>query len=622
MSILTAPAPPQEHPAHCQRCKLSKELLPLSSESSNRSLAALAQLWQTYLALDHHDISPLSTSKFSRGMGIAPDALPKADPSNVNSTFDCLKLMWTTSLVDSERWFENRMHHDPRCALLYAENALLRALLIGDNNSRDGATEKLGTVESVAEQLVKKWEPAALKLYESRAEDRAKLLKTVQNLRLALCVQAEAALLRSGMQLLKKKLTSGALNFRKAWKLYQRVQKLGEAQRRAQAPLSAEEAESLAHTECDIENLLQFGQGALALGVSMVPESVGALIRMASGQIGSQGSGIQCLYKCINAKRGLRTPLALTVVLFWLLIYIPDFVPGRRERYCEAGELIKFGLHYYPCSPYFLWLESYMHQKQGNLELSLKLMTKVIAKSKALGLPTTSCRLEFERGWVLFVCQDWDSAIECLETAGKAGALTDFTLLVLGAAYCMTGDLAAAESTLEYLVNSPPEGSQGDRWVQKRASRYLERRWFQLFPYEIMYVTDYLQSQQREWLENVLAFLNTLQVTEEEIEEFAVKALLEGAVLRQLGRLREASAAVTRATDRAHEVFHESWVLPHLFYEQGLVAVRSRDWLTAGAFLRKAKHFKKNYEFKKALSYKLGAALEQVAQEENKEHKK
>jgi hypothetical protein len=42
------------------------------------------------------------------------------------------------------------------------------------------------------------------------------------------------------------------------------------------------------------------------------------------------------LYECINSKNGVRVPIALMFVLFWLLIYIPEFVPGKEERYREA----------------------------------------------------------------------------------------------------------------------------------------------------------------------------------------------------------------------------------------------------------------------------------------------
>ena len=42
----------------------------------------------------------------------------------------------------------------------------------------------------------------------------------------------------------------------------------------------------------------------------------------------------------------------------------------------------------------------------------------------------------------------------------------------------MIGDLGAAESTLEYLVNNNKESEAIDRWIGRRAALYLERRWF------------------------------------------------------------------------------------------------------------------------------------------------
>ena len=42
--------------------------------------------------------------------------------------------------------------------------------------------------------------------------------------------------------------------------------------------------------------------------------------------------------------------------------------------------------------------------------------------------------------------------------------------------------------------------------------RYLQRKWFQLFPLEIIYLTDHLNCMKTKWLENALIEIETLQI--------------------------------------------------------------------------------------------------------------
>jgi len=173
-------------------------------------------------------------------------------------------------------------------------------------------------------------------------------------------------------------------------------------------------------------------------------------------------------------------------------------VPGKEERYREASELIKFGSHYYNKSIYFSWLESYMLTKQGNLERSLKLLERALTSCEKQGLPFRSPRLLFEKGWVLFLCQEWEEALACLLSASDHSPPSPFTQLLLGACSCMTGQLDQAEEWFQGLGDLNLEKSTIERWIGRRAKRYLNRRWFQLFPYEIIYVTDYLNGMKRD----------------------------------------------------------------------------------------------------------------------------
>jgi hypothetical protein len=111
------------------------------------------------------------------------------------------------------------------------------------------------------------------------------------------------------------------------------------------------------------------------------------------------------LYEVINSQRSVRLPFALLFTLFWLLIYIPDFIPGHDERYREAEELIKVGFHVFKSSTFFYWLKSYMDTKQGELDRASRMLDRSIRASKSL--LTHSPRLAFEKSWVHFLRQNW-----------------------------------------------------------------------------------------------------------------------------------------------------------------------------------------------------------------------
>lgn len=295
---------------------------------------------------------------------------------------------------------------------------------------------------------------------------------------------------RSGTELIQRKLTTGSANFRRAWKLYQKAKKLKEAQTFIEEEYFLQDELDSVHKgiELDIKNLISFGEGVIAIGITMAPSSMSKVAKAAIGIEIDQTTGIKQLYECINEKMGIRVPLALMFLCFWLLIYIPDYTPGKKERLREAQSLIRFSVHYYPQSPFFYWLESYLNQKQGNLERSLKLLNKVISKSKKLGLNVVPGRLNFERGWVLFLCSEWAMALKCLEDACEFGNSTPFANLLMGVCYCMAGNLEKGQSVLEQLEKNSNLASE--RWVCRRASRYLQRRRFQIFPFELIYVTD------------------------------------------------------------------------------------------------------------------------------------
>jgi tetratricopeptide (TPR) repeat protein len=544
------------------------------------------------------------------------------------STYEFLKLMWTNHLLEAELWFESTKDEDPRCSLHFAEAGFLKALLLGDSSSREVVLERLAATEKTAAELVKIWKPKGLKVFSKDSFSKAQtyeVVKCSQKLRLSLVVKAEATLFKSGTELLQRKLTTGTANFKKAWNLYQKAKKMTQAcfVLAGKRMTTAEIGELKKGIEADIENLIHFGEGVIILGLTMAPRTMGKVAKAAIGADIDQSQGIKSLYDCINAKVGIRVPLALMFLTFWLVIYIPEYVPGQKERLREAHELIRFSLHYYPQSPFFYWLESYMNQKQGNLERSLKLLNRVISKTHKLGLDTVPGRLNFERAWVLFLCHEWSASAKCLTDACKSGSSSPFVKLLMGVSHCMNGSLAEGQSILEDLEKNTE--NLGERWASRRASRYLQRRRFQLFPFEIMYVTDSFPVLKTEWLESCLDFLGHVSMeieSFEEIEEKVIWLLVRGTIFRLLGRLQQSVKALQEGLSFESQVKEENWVIPHVNYELAMNYSKSREWNSAVRFVKEARSFKKKYEFAHSLMFKLNSLMELVVQEENKEFNK
>jgi hypothetical protein len=193
----------------------------------------------------------------------------------------------------------------------------------------------------------------------------------------------------------------------------------------------------------------------------------------------------------------------------------------------------------------------------------------------------------------------------------------------MGVSHCMNGSLAEGQSILEDLEKNTE--NLGERWASRRASRYLQRRRFQLFPFEIMYVTDSFPVLKTEWLESCLDFLGHVSMeieSFEEIEEKVIWLLVRGTIFRLLGRLQQSVKALQEGLSFESQVKEENWVIPHVNYELAMNYSKSREWNSAVRFVKEARSFKKKYEFAHSLMFKLNSLMELVVQEENKEFNK
>jgi tetratricopeptide (TPR) repeat protein len=540
-----------------------------------------------------------------------------------------VRLMWTDGLLEAERWLYDRRTSDLKCAHHYAEAGMLKSFLFPDSQLRSEALQRISTALEKASKFSTSVEAAGSRVLDLKGavlnpKEAINLIKAAQQLRLGCVIQAELLLFQAGSELASKTYIKGSLDFRKSWKLYQRVQKLSEAQKTLeQQYFTPEELRTKVSTafEDDIANLLSFGLGVIYTTLSMAPPSVARLAKLGSGMESSMSMGQALLYECVYNPTGLRMPLAVLFILFWLLIYIPDFVPGKEERHREANKLAKSVLRSHSKSIYFYWVYAYLKQKQGDTKRTLGLLQKALNTAASIGFENPPPRLVFEKGWAFFLCQDWQGALELFSTSLNAEQPSQFSLLLIGLCHCMLGDLRTAEKALNKVASPQSNISSTERWIKRRAESFLQRRWFQLFPYEILYVTDTLPCMKAPYFEDLLAMLDQIEIdppnkdSKDDADEFAILQLLKGTSLRYCGRLQEAIEVMTTALSYKHLIRRDQFVVAHLSYEVGMIYVKGRDWATAKQHLQQAKAYKKS-DFSNGLRFKLKSALEHTAKEE------
>ena len=186
-------------------------------------------------------------------------------------------------------------------------------------------------------------------------------------------------------------------------------------------------------------------------------------------------------------------------------------MPGKEGRHREARELLKYTSHYYSSSIIFTWLDSYLHLIQGELRLSLDLVNQAISKSGRI-IPK---RLSFEKGWCHFLMLNWGESISALELSlgeSKREQPRAFTLLLLGVGNCMLGKLKAAQVWMEMVAQVGMLDKGKEKWILHRAHCYLTRKWFLLFPFEIIYLTDHMPWMKSKWHAKAIHLLETIHI--------------------------------------------------------------------------------------------------------------
>ena len=226
---------------------------------------------------------------------------------------------------------------------------------MGTKQSRKNALERLEFAEKITESSLKLIQPSINLLQKCskgsniKPQDILNILKEVQISKMNVAVSAEVFLFRAGSEILQKDYPRGSIHFRNAWKQHELQTAYSNLESQLPSNLKSQLSKTL---ENDIHNMLLFQEGAFLLSLSMAPQSLLRLAKL-SGMEANQTKGLNLLYKCINSKTGIRVSASLMFVLFWLLVYIPEFAPGKDDRFKEANDLIRFGNHYYPRSIYF-----------------------------------------------------------------------------------------------------------------------------------------------------------------------------------------------------------------------------------------------------------------------------
>lgn len=112
---------------------------------------------------------------------------------------------------------------------------------------------------------------------------------------------------------------------------------------------------------------------------------------------------------------------------------------------------------------------------------------------------------------------------------------------------------------------------------------------------------------------------------QEDSDEYVIMLLYKGVIQRLMGRLKEAVVTLETGLKYQLAVNVDTFTIPHIYYELSLIYMKGRDWDEASEAMNKAKKFKKKYDFRRSLNFKLNASRELMQKEcgsETKRHRK
>ncbi|KAF0485500.1 tetratricopeptide repeat domain 39b [Gigaspora margarita] len=372
-----------------------------------------------------------------------------------------VKKGWNNEFVEAEEILMRRKDGIPRWYVAFAEVQLVKHLMTGQ--AMEYQNPELINSLMEAEKLASKvcdnkddfettftmfitdvWK-TDIKPVSTPSEDEAEFASLRANYRWDCeLAMADILIFRSVLQVIGGSEIKGALNLRRAWKLYSKVKDeidriKGDSNKNAHknepssansnnsnrwsligissmvrfgshTPESSDDVVNSIKIDPDIEDYLEFGIGIFNFIISIVPGSFLSMLKTFGFSV-DRAPAIRMLENCYS-RDGVRAPFAAFFLLLNYL-FLPRGIADATPSLTRAGIIAKECVNKYPKSSPFLFMACQQSRKTGNLNDAINYITTGVRSCDNVGVTSTHYR--FEMGMTYLMNLDISTAKDIFE---------------------------------------------------------------------------------------------------------------------------------------------------------------------------------------------------------------
>jgi len=461
----------------------------------------------------------------------------------VKATF----LAWNGKNDESNALLQKRKQF-PRESLELAMNQVNLSWVVTDEASRNKALDLLKDADTVAKGYMDN-EKKMKELVSDFKADWTDAVKAIFMLECRLCY-AESLLQRAFVQLSLGSYVKGAFNFRKAFKLFQEIEK-----------------DSLkCKVSGEIQDLIKFNTGIFLFMTSFAP---GVFMKVLEffGFVSDREKGIRYLTEVFEAG-GLRSPLAGLFLMLNFLV-IPRGLTSIADNMKQAHVVIEKANKMLPESVFFQLMNGQLLLKEGDLPGAIVCHEKAIKGCENLGVIPTS--FHFNLAVCYYVARDWKKAASILEQITseqtKKFDMKGLAALQLASCYHMSGETEKGAKFLDKVPSFITKSSRFDKLAERKAAAY-KKRGLGLASYELMFFRRDLHHLKKKDAEEILKELESSYAKmKDNSEDRSTFLLMKSVLIRILGNSKEAKEVLQSIINMEKEIKEEIWVIPNALQE-------------------------------------------------------
>lgn len=490
----------------------------------------------------------------------------------IEETWHCLELILVNKFEDAEALLSKKNKESPYHALGLCYIQCLRALLTFDPADLGTANTTLDDLEKYSSNLRKKKSNVVASAFSFLSGgDKAPLTRNELHAEL---MHAECGLLKTLLIFLEQDglmtFVKGTLNVNNCYNTYQRCHDLLKEREKARTLASAggklsktKEALSLQERDPDFESGVLFGAGSFNMGLSLLPPRILALIEFL-GFSGDRKEGLAQLE--VGASGGLRSAWCRLMILFYHSVISGTL--GLKDASLDyAQESLNPLLVKYPEGSIFLYIQGRIYQSRGQFK------DAVASYQKSIDVQQYFKQIHSAAHWEMIWCNafgmDWYPAYECANQLYQASKWSKgFLVYVAG---IMLYEVEGPTERVIELINKAPtlykkfagKSIPAEKYALQKVKKFVSQGNRLYLPgIELVYLHSGFRLMGRELLESTLQIINDNPPNPEFVEDEALACLLKAAILRELGRDKEAEPFLKQLLSYEKKIKNDIYMLP------------------------------------------------------------